>query len=65
MHNENIYSQIFWALPDYYVVVDVSPDYRIIDATNSYLTLGEKERDVIGKPIFEVFPDSQDLQAPY
>lgn len=51
-------SAIFWALPDYYVVVDVSPSYRIIDATNAYLNLAEKDRDIIGKPLFEVFPDS-------
>lgn len=53
------YCEIFRALPGCYLIVDVTPDYKIIDASDAYLRLTEKDRDIIGKPLFEVFPDSE------
>lgn len=57
LNNELI--QIIHTLPDLYLFL--SPDFSILDATDAYLnaTLTIRE-NIIGKNLFEVFPDNPD-----
>ncbi|MBC3542075.1 PAS domain-containing protein [Rufibacter sediminis] len=52
---------IFRALPRLYIVV--SPDFTIVEASDAYLTSTFKDRSILGKYLFEVFPDNPDLAS--
>lgn len=50
---------IFDALPGCYLILKAdAPDYTIITANDAYLTVTSSSLSIIGKGIFEVFPDS-------
>jgi signal transduction histidine kinase len=51
--------KIFDSLPGCYLIVlpDV-PRFTIYDANDAYLVATKKDKDIIGKPLFEVFPDN-------
>jgi len=50
---------IFDSSPDMYLVL--TPDFRIVAASNTYLRATMTKRDeVLGRGIFEVFPDNPD-----
>jgi signal transduction histidine kinase/CheY-like chemotaxis protein len=51
----------FRAIPDLYLVLD--PDLTIVDATDAYLSATMTTRDIIGRHLFEVFPDNPDDPA--
>ncbi|MFI9756832.1 ATP-binding protein [Streptomyces sp. NPDC051963] len=38
----------------------LSPDFTIVEVNRAYLTATHTERDIVGRPIFEVFPDNPD-----
>ncbi|RNI25961.1 PAS domain-containing protein [Rufibacter latericius] len=50
---------IFKALPRPYIVV--SPDFTIVEASDAYLASTFKDRSILGKYLFDVFPDNPDL----
>jgi signal transduction histidine kinase/ActR/RegA family two-component response regulator len=56
------YRALFESVPGLYLVL--SPELVILDATNTYLaaTLTRREQ-IIGRPLFEVFPDNPDDPA--
>lgn len=54
--------ELFKQMPSNYLVVDIdAPNFTMIDATNSNLkSLGEyKREDLVGKPLFQLFPDTE------
>jgi len=57
------YKSIFSILPERYVVFDVTkPGFRMIAANEHYFSVTNKpESEIIGKGLFEVFPDTSDL----
>lgn len=56
------YQSLFEILPEQYVVFDVTrPHFIMIAASDRYLSITNKTTDeVIGKPLFEVFPDTSE-----
>ncbi|MDO9018797.1 MAG: response regulator [Deltaproteobacteria bacterium] len=53
------YKRLFEALPGLYLVLD--PELTIVDASDDYLAATMTARDqIVGKGIFEVFPDNPD-----
>ncbi len=50
---------IFRALPGLYLVL--SPDFIILEASEAYLQSTLKDRSIIGKYLFDAFPDNPDL----
>lgn len=51
--------EIFKLLPGCFIIVDAQdPHFTIIDATDAYLALASRGREIIGRPLFEIFPDS-------
>lgn len=53
-----IEKKVFESLPGCFLIVDPMSDYRIVEATEAYLRVTGKDRGIIGKPIFNVFPDN-------
>lgn len=54
-----IKNEIFRLLPGCFLIVDANDSsFCIKEATNAYLAAVRRERDIIGRPLFEVFPDS-------
>lgn len=54
---------VFETVPDLYLIL--SPELIIYNASNAYLEATLKVREnIIGRPIFEVFPDNPDLINP-
>ncbi|HEY6955118.1 MAG TPA: ATP-binding protein [Flavisolibacter sp.] len=52
-------SEIFRLLPGCFLVVDARDTcYRIVEATDAYLAVARRGREIIGRPLFDVFPDS-------
>jgi len=53
--------ELLWrSVPSLLVVLDASPDFTILDASDAYLRLVNESRERIsGRPFFEVFPDSE------
>lgn len=63
MGMKEIKNEIFSLLPGCFLIVDVSkPGYTILEATDAYLNAVKRGREIIGRPLFEVFPDSADNQ---
>lgn len=59
MKKDDLYKRIFESGPALYLIL--SPKFQILDATDAYLkaTLTKRE-NIIGKGLFEVFPDNPD-----
>lgn len=59
------YHALFEKLPERYVVFEPnSPEFKMIGASDQYLGVTGKQRaEVIGKPLFEVFPDTSERAA--
>ncbi|MES1147419.1 MAG: PAS domain S-box protein, partial [bacterium] len=56
------YKDLFQSLSGLYLVL--TPEFQIVDATDAYLKATKTRRqDVLGKPLFEVFPDNPDDAA--
>jgi PAS domain S-box-containing protein len=57
------FGELFEALPDRYVVIDIDvPTFTIVTANNAYLKVTDKKlEDIEGKSMFEVFPDTSEL----
>lgn len=57
------FSAIFSALPERYVVFDTdAPAFTMLAASQGYLKVTDKNIDeIIGKSLFEIFPDTSDL----
>lgn len=52
---------IFDFLPGCYLILSPkAPEYTILDVNATYLSVTQTTRDIIGKPLFEVFPDNPD-----
>lgn len=50
---------IFNSLPGCYLILSAqAPEFLIEDATAAYFAVSHTSRDIIGKPLFEVFPDN-------
>ncbi len=50
---------IFHSLPACYLIVHADlPQFTILDCTDAYLLAAQRDRSIIGKPLFEVFPDN-------
>jgi len=47
---------VFRALPACALLLDVDEDFHILEATDAYLRITGKDRDIIGRPLFEAFP---------
>jgi len=56
------YQTLFAALPERYVVFDVTePGFKMIAASENYLAVTDKTlEEIIGKSLFDVFPDTSD-----
>ncbi|HUR78734.1 MAG TPA: PAS domain S-box protein [Acidimicrobiales bacterium] len=53
------FRRLFQSAPDSYLVL--SPELRIVAASDAYLTATMTKRDeILGRDLFEVFPDNQD-----
>jgi signal transduction histidine kinase len=58
-----IEKKLFRVLPGCFLIVDASDqEFRILEATDAYLLVANKGREIIGKPLFQIFPDSSDNQ---
>jgi len=57
------YASIFNTLPEQYVVFDPKDrDFVMVAASDEYLHItGKRRKDVIGKKLFDVFPDTSEL----
>ncbi len=52
---------LFEAAPDLLVVLDATDEHRFVAASDTYMASIMAERDaVMGRPVFEVFPDDMD-----
>jgi PAS domain-containing protein len=52
----------FDASPHAYMILDPGPGLRIVEVNNAFARATQIERDkIVGKPLFEVFPDNPDL----
>lgn len=52
-------NEIFRLLPACFLIIDAgNPDFRILEATEAYHTAVNRGREIIGRPLFQVFPDS-------
>jgi PAS domain S-box-containing protein len=56
------FESLFETLPERYVVIDViKPGYTMIAASKAYLSITDKKADqIIGQPLFTVFPDTSE-----
>ncbi|EEF23940.1 double histidine kinase dhkd, putative, partial [Ricinus communis] len=55
------FRQIFESLPHPYLILLATPDFEIGAVSDSYLTATGTQRDaIIGRPLFDVFPDNPD-----
>jgi len=55
------YQQIFEALPGNFLLVLPDPDFTIVGVSDEYLRATLRQRaDVVGRPLFDVFPDNPD-----
>ena len=55
------YKQLFTDLPDQYFVIEPAPPYTFLAANDAYSTMVNAPLDaIIGRPLFEVFPDLSD-----
>jgi PAS domain S-box-containing protein len=56
------YKSVFQTLPEHYVVFDVKkPGFTIVAANDRYLAVtNQHENELIGKKLFEVFPDTSE-----
>ncbi|MEO6486431.1 MAG: ATP-binding protein [Thermoanaerobaculia bacterium] len=52
------FERLFESAPSLYLVLD--RDFRIVAATDAYLAATMRARDIIGRPLFDVFPDNPD-----
>ncbi|WP_207434223.1 PAS domain-containing protein [Sabulibacter ruber] len=50
---------VFRALPGLYIVL--TPDFTIVEASDAYLHSTFKDRSIIGRGLFEVYPDNPDV----
>lgn len=50
------YRALFEAAPDRYLILD--PAFTIVAVTDAYLHVTMTTRDIVGRPLFEVFPDN-------
>ncbi|MGA9047194.1 EAL domain-containing protein [Sulfuricurvum sp.] len=58
-HSEILFKQLFEASPHPYLILTADITYRIVAVNDYYLAAtGIQRDDVIGKPLFEVFPDN-------
>ena len=46
--------------PHPYLLLDPGPGLRIVDVNTAYLTVTFTERSIVGKSLFDVFPDNPD-----
>lgn len=55
------YEALFGQLPDRYVVIDAHDGYKMIAANDAYLAVtGKTYEQIIGKGLFDVFPDTSE-----
>jgi signal transduction histidine kinase len=60
---KKIKTEIFRLLPGCFLIVDARDnEFRIMEATDAYLSAVKRGREIIGRPLFEVFPDSLENQ---
>src|SRR6476620_5916108 len=53
--------RIFDFLPGCYLILSPkAPEFIILDVNNAYLAVSHSTRDIVGKPLFDVFPDNPD-----
>jgi PAS domain S-box-containing protein len=53
------YEALFAAMPTAYLVI--TPELVIVEANAAYLSLtGHRREDLVGRPVFEVFPPAPD-----
>lgn len=59
--NSPDFRALFETAPDLYLVLKPTPDFRIIAASEEYVRKTMTHRDkILGRPLFEVFPDNPD-----
>ena len=51
-------TNVFHVLPGCFLLLDPGEGFCIRDATDAYLNITQKNREIIGQPLFEVFPDN-------
>ena len=49
---------LFEALPGCYLIVHPTEEFQILHATRDYLIVTSSTEEIIGRPLFEVFPDN-------
>lgn len=55
----NLHHHIFNTLPGcYLILLPNAPEFLIVDANTAYLKATHTTREIIGRPLFEVFPDN-------
>lgn len=60
---KEIQGEIFRLLPGCFIVVDTSnSSFNILEVTDAYLAIARRGREIIGRPLFDVFPDSLENQ---
>ena len=58
---KEIKSELVRLLPACFLIVDArSTRFEIVEATDAYLAAVKRSREIIGRPIFEVFPHSEE-----
>ncbi len=55
---QNLRNQLFDLLPGAYLVLEPAPPFRIMDVNQAYLDATNTTNVIIGKPLFDVFPDN-------
>jgi signal transduction histidine kinase len=54
------YDKIFNSLPGCYLIIHPDPGFKILDANEAYLRTTRFTSAIIGKPLFEAFPENPD-----
>lgn len=52
------YEKLFEALPACYLLIRAEEGFPIVEATDKYLQVTRRTRDIIGKKLFDIFPDN-------
>lgn len=64
LSSEN-YKRLFHALPDAYLILAPNKEFTIIEVSDAYLRATNTHREqIMGKPLFEVFPDDPNAVNP-
>ncbi|MEP6790736.1 MAG: ATP-binding protein [Ramlibacter sp.] len=61
--NRTDIQRVFRALPGHFLVLEPNADFTIVCASADFLRLSHTDLSIVGRPLFQVFPDNPDAGA--